>query len=251
MKYACLLVDDNPIELDALEFFVKKIDQLQVVARCSSAIEALQILNTTSVDIVFSDIDMPDLKGIDMIRTLKQPPVFVLVSSHSEYALESYELDVADYMLKPLDFVRFVKGANKAIEICNTRKQLNDKKQDASSENFNTADDHFMIRADNNYLKIRFSDIEYIESMSNYSKIYTADDKVHIVLVSLKRIEDALPATKFMRIHRSFIIPQGKIEEIKPAELRIGKHLIPIGASYREALMRDAVNHHLLSRNEE
>ncbi|MES2779949.1 MAG: LytTR family DNA-binding domain-containing protein [Bacteroidota bacterium] len=251
MKYACLLVDDNLIELDALEHFVKKTDQLQIVARCNSAIEALQILNTTEVDIVFSDIDMPDLKGIDMIRTLKNPPVFVLISAHAEYALESYELDVADYMLKPIDFIRFLKAANKAMEICNTRKQLSEKPQVGSAENFNPAEDHFMIRTDNNYLKIRFNDIEYIESMSNYSKIYTADDKVHIVLVSLKRIEEALPPAKFMRVHRSFIIPQSKIEEIKPTELRIGKHLIPIGASYKDALMRNAVNQHLLSRNEE
>ena len=147
--------------------------------------------------------------------------------------------------------VRFLKAANKAIEICNTRQQISKKQGEDAIENISTASDHFMIRSDNNYLKIRFSDIEYIESMSNYSKIYTADGKVHTVLLSLKRIEEALPQSKFMRVHRSFIIPQEKIDEIKPTELRIGKHVIPIGASYKEALMREAVNHNLLTRNEE
>lgn len=249
MKLHCILVDDNPIELDGLESLIRKIDQLHIEACCHNAIEAMNIVRTRPVDIVFSDIDMPDLKGIDLIRSLANPPVFVLVSSHTEYALEGFELDVADYVLKPYDFARISKAAGKAIEICMMRKMLHERKQEATEDSLSRADDHFMIRTENSYLKVRFEEISYIESMSNYSKIYTESDKCHIVLVSLKKVEELLPADSFMRIHRSFIIPLKRIEEIRPTEVLIGKQAVPLGTSYRQALLEQVVNNKLLNRS--
>lgn len=248
MKFSCLLVDDDPIALDGLEVFARKLDTLHIEALCSNAVEAIAILQQKHIDIVFSDIEMPDISGTELIRSLKNPPVFVLISSHPEYALEGFELNVADYLLKPVDLARFLKAANRAVEICRLQKKEKEYPE-TGEEGFGKQDDHFVIKSDNNYVKIRYTDILFIESLGNYSKLFVGPEKYHLALISLKKLEDHLPEN-FIRVHRSYLVPLDKITEIRQGELMVQTIPVPVGLSFKAALLEKVVHQKLISREE-
>jgi two-component system, LytTR family, response regulator len=245
--YSCLVVDDNMLERDVMELFLRKVPALQVVAVCENGLDALGVLESESVDIVFSDIEMPELTGISLLKSLKKAPVFVFVSSHSEYALDSYNLDVIDFMVKPVTFERVLKSAQKAIEYIELKRSA---ATQTLPEHTATRDDHFFIRESNDLVRLQYADVAYIESMGNFSKIFTTADKRHITLVNLKNLEAQLPPAHFTRIHKQYIINHDHISAISAEEIRIAdRFVLPLSQSFRQELLEKVVNRNIVTRS--
>ncbi len=245
-KIKCIIADDNIIDRDLLEMHLSKLPQFEIVATCKDGFEAQQVVSAQDIDVVFSDIDMPVLNGINFLKTLKKAPVFIFVSSHSEYAVESYNLDVIDFIVKPATFERLLKSANKAIEY------LDLKSAPPATQGATTLekDNYFFIRESNDLVKLHFEDVAYIESMGDFSKIFTLQDKKHITLVSLKNLEQQLPPEFFSRIHKQYIINHNHISAISNDELTIaGKHLLSLSPSYRLTLLDKVVNKKIVTRH--
>lgn len=244
--YNCLIVDDNVMERDVMALYLGKVPDLSVVAVCENGLEALKAIETTDIDIVFSDIEMPDLTGFSLLRSLKKAPVFVFVSSHGEYALESYNLDVIDFMVKPVTFERVLKSAGKAMEYIS----LKSAHGALPHGDYTAKDDHFFIRESNDLVKLHYADVAYIESMGNFSKIFTTADKRHITLVNLKNLEAQLPASRFTRIHKQYIINHDHISAISAEEIRIAdRFVLPLSQSFRQELLDKVVNPNVITRN--
>ncbi len=238
-KYTCLIADDSLLDRDAVEMYVGKIDNLQIEAVCKDGLEASAVLKQKDIDIVFSDIDMPDLSGMELKQSLQQASVFIFISSFAEYAAESYSLDVIDFIVKPVTLPRLIKATNKAIEYIELKKKAADSTETATPSLQNTSD-YFYIKEDNNYTRINNADLLFVESMGNFSKLQMTEQKKHITLVSLKNMEEQLPAAKFMRIHKQYIINLQHLVSLTPngeVKLTQGEPL-PVGAAYKTALMQ-------------
>lgn len=245
--YRCLIVDDNMMERDILEMFLAKIPGMEVVSVCENGLEALEAISVQEPDIVFSDIEMPDLTGFGLLKSLKHAPVFVFISSHGEYALESYNLDVIDFMVKPVTFERLLRAVNKATEYIQLKKAAADQ---PPLDTYTGRDDHFFIRESNDLVKLLYADVAYIESMGNFSKIFTTKDKRHITLVNLKNLEAQLPASCFTRIHKQYIINHDHISAISAEEIRVAdKFVLPLSQSFRQELMDKVVNRNIVTRS--
>jgi len=247
MKYNCLIVDDNEIERDAIEMHLKKIPSLNILAVCSSGIEASQILASTSVDIVYSDIDMPELSGMDLLKSLKKQPLFIFITSFSEYAAESFNLDALDFIVKPATFERILKATNKAIEYLELKKLVGKDiihdEQPASEE-----DNHFFFRETKGITKLKYDDVIYIESMGDFSKLFTSIDK-HVILVSLKNLEKQLPAKLFARVHKQYIININHITTLTNHEVHLDHNFtVPISSTNRQELLEKSIDKKILSR---
>jgi two-component system LytT family response regulator len=255
MSYRCLVADDNLIDRDLIIKYLSKIDNIQVVAACTDGREAANILAHESVDILFSDIDMPYLSGMGLVKSLKQSPVVVFITSHVEYAIEGFNLDVVDFVVKPLTFDRFYKSVNKAVEYLSFKKTFNDK-NDIGNEgvhdiNENIGAEHFFIKETNGITRIHYSEVLYIESMGDYSKIFTSGGK-HITLVSLKNMEKQLPGHLFKRIHKQYMVNLDHIVTITSSEVLLSdKQSIPISAVARQEVIDRLVNNRVLSRTAE
>lgn len=247
-KYNCLIADDNLIDRDVMEMYIGKIDILHIKSICENGIEAAAAINLMDIDIVFSDIDMPDLSGLELKKSLQQSPVFIFISSFAEYAVESYNLDVIDFIVKPVTLQRLLKATNKAIEYIELKK-----KAAAGEDNITTVpratENHFFIKEDNNYTRIDKANLLYIESMGNFSKLHTVQ-KNHITLLSLKNMEQQLSEGMFKRVHKQYIINLQHIVSINASEgelnLSNGEN-IPIGAAYKTSLL-DIINKNILLR---
>ena len=246
-KYKCIIADDSLMELDIMEMLVSKIGRLEIVAVCENGLQAQQVLTAQHIDIVFSDINMPELSGISLLKSLRNAPVFIFVSGHPEYAAESYDMDVIDYIVKPVTLERVLKSANKAIEYLDLKNPLIlPKPAHAPLAN----DDYFFIRESNDLIKLHFEDVAYIESMGDFSKIYTTDDKRHITLVNLKNLEIQLPTAGFTRIHKQYIVNHHHITAISTDELVVnGKHTLPLSQSLRQGLLDKVVNKKMVTRH--
>ncbi len=245
-KYKCLIADDSEMERDVMQMHLEKIAQLDIVALCENGLIAQQVLSSHEIDIVFSDIDMPELSGIGLLKSLKKPPVFIFVSSHPEYAVESYNLDVIDFVVKPVTLERILKAANKAIEYLELKNHSGSKHESAILED----DDYFFIRESNDLVKLHFEEVAYIESMGDFSKIFTVDDKRHITLVSLKNLEMQLPATCFTRIHKQYIVNHNHISAISVDELIVNnKYNLPLSQSLRQGLLDKVVSNKIVTRH--
>ncbi len=244
--YKCLITDDDMMARDALGMYLAKIPQLEVVAVCENGLDALQALGEQEVDIVFSDIEMPELTGFNLLKTLKKAPVFVFISSHGEYAVESYNLDVIDFIVKPVTFERLLKAVNKATEYLGMKQAYA-----GSTGSVETgADDHFYIRESNDLVKLLYDNVAYVESMGNFSKIFTVDNKRHITLVNLKNLEEQLPSAHFTRIHKQYIINHKHISAITAEEIRItDKFVLPLSQSFRQQLMDKVVSKNIVTRS--
>jgi len=227
-----IIVDDEPLALDILETFIEKMPDLRLVTRCNNALEAHEALKNNSIDIMFLDIQMPQLTGIDFVKTLANPPMVIFTTAYSEYAVEGFELDAVDYLLKPIAFERFTKSVNKAIEKM--------KSQSAEISSINEEDGFFFVKADKKFIKVNFDDILYIEGLKDYVIIRQDTTRV-ITLQTMKSLEAKLPSTVFRRIHRSYILNINKIKAVVGNMVEIvekgqAKH-IPIGKNYRDALL--------------
>lgn len=245
--YKCLIAEDNLLDRDAIALYLSKIDNLSIEAVCSNGLEAAAVLQQKEIDIVFSDIDMPGLSGIELIQSLKQPPVFIFISAYPEYAAESFNLDVIDFIVKPVTLARLMKAAHKAIEYIELKKNSTGNVQQPIIAPENNAA-HFFIKENSDYTRIDIPDLLYIESMGNFSKLHTLQKK-HIVLVSLKNIEPQLPTGNFIRIHKQYIINKQQMISLSSdgaVQLSSGHH-IPVGDMYKAALM-EFINKRVLVR---
>jgi DNA-binding LytR/AlgR family response regulator len=251
--YKCLIAEDNLLDRDAIKMHLAKIDHLAIEAICSNGLEAAAVLRQQQIDIVLSDIDMPGLSGMELIKSLEHPPVFIFISSYPEHAAESYSLDVIDFIVKPISLARLVKAANKAIEYIELKKNIAGQNtglpntQQAASAPLDTSD-HFFIKENSDYTRIDTAGLLYIESMGNFSKLHTLQKK-YVTLVSLKNVESQLPAAGFMRIHKQYIINlQHMLSLSSEGEVQLSSgHNIPVGDMYKAALL-DLVNKKVLVR---
>jgi two-component system LytT family response regulator len=257
MKFKVLIVEDNILERDSLALKIKKIDSLQLKASLEDGMHAVAYLKEHEIDIVFSDIDMPDLSGIELLKSIKNPPVFIFISSHPEHAAESFELDVIDYIVKPLKMERLIKATDKAIEYINAKKKLLPEKQVVAQapagnpEFIRTidAEEYFFIKEKNAHVKINMGEVLYIESMGDFSKIITTGSKSHFILVSLKNLEKQLPERLFMRVHKQYIINLLHISNISTADIKLsGNITIPLSSAYRQLLLDNVVAKKTLTR---
>jgi two-component system, LytTR family, response regulator len=233
MTINCLIVDDEPPARDVLRRYVEELPILKLCGECANAIQALGFLQQQSIDLIFLDIRMPQLNGIDFLKTLKHPPKIIFTTAYSEYALEGYELDVVDYLMKPIRFDRFLKAVNKAFPV-------NDLKQTFSEpllQHDKGIGAFVYFRADRKMVKVLLNDILYIESMKDYVKVFTNSNTL-ITKQSISSVETMLPEKKFVRTHRSYIVSIDKIKSFTNEVLEIGKVEIPIGKLYRNSVLR-------------
>jgi DNA-binding LytR/AlgR family response regulator len=228
----CLAIDDEVLALDLIEDNIRKIPFLELVKRCKNAFEAMEILQNEKIDILFLDIQMPDITGIQFLKSLQEKPLVIFTTAYEKYALEGFELDVIDYLLKPFSFDRFLKAVNKAKDY------LHLKEKTASPEagtGLRSPAGYLFVKADYKLVKIDFDEILYIEGLKDYIKIYTGEKPV-LTLLSLKSIEEKLPPADFVRVHRSYIVAVKKIRFIRRNFIHIGNKEIPVSENYKEQL---------------
>ncbi len=231
MNIRCMIVDDEHLARTLLEEYVKKLPHLELVATCKNPLEAMEVLQHEAVDLMFLDIQMPELTGVEFLKSMRIKPSVIFTTAYSEYALEGYQLDVIDYLVKPFPFERFVKAVNKASELIRLKKMAEEQRP------AQVMDEHIVVHADRKIYKIRLDDIKYIEGLKEYVSYFTEEKRI-IALESLKRLEKILPSDRFMRVHRSYIVPFGRIKIMEGNQLEIGGKLIPVGRSYREEVLK-------------
>lgn len=245
----CIIVDDEPLALEVLKNYIEKIPFLNLLGQYTDAIEALTNINKYSVDIVFCDIEMPDINGLQFVESIKNSmrPMFVMVSAHDKYAIEGFNLDAIDYLLKPFSFSRFLKTSQKILDYHTTHNSKIDFEAEPISEGEETRDFIF-VKSNNKLLKITFSNIVYIESLSDYIKIHTEDSARSVLsLSSLKNMEEMLPANQFKRIHRSYIVSLSKIKAIENRRVLVGTNVaLPVSNSYYDNLYNSFIQSNVL-----
>ncbi|NMB73384.1 MAG: response regulator transcription factor [Bacteroidales bacterium] len=229
----CMIVDDEPPAQDVIEEFVSKVPFLQLIARCSSAFEAIEVMEKNQIDLIFLDIHMPNASGIDFLQSLIQKPLFIFTTAYSEHALEGFNLNAVDYLLKPIPFDRFLKAVMKARDLYNIRKRV-DPFLTTDQKKFFEDKEFLYIRCDYQLIKIRLVDIQYIEGLKDYVKIYTSNPKPYITLISLKMLSEKLPGDIFFRVHRSFIISVLYLRTLTKNRILISSKWIPVSENYRE-----------------
>jgi len=222
----CIAIDDEPLALRQIADYIKKTLFLELVGKCESAITAFGLLESTPVDLLYVDINMPDLSGMDFVKTLENPPKIVFVTAYSEYALEGFRVDALDYLLKPISYVDFLRSANKVKSWFDTHKQ--------KSVEVKSSKEFLFIKSDYKMLRINFDDIKYIEGMSEYIRIHLMNAKPVMTLLSMKSIEEILPSELFMRVHRSYIVNLSKILVIERNRIIFdGNIYIPVSDQYK------------------
>lgn len=232
MKIKCLLVDDEPIALDILAGYVSRVDVLELVGRCPSAVEAFSVLQSKPVDLLFLDIQMPQLSGLDLLRTLPHPPRTVITSAYRDYALDGYELDVLDYLIKPIPFERFMKAVGKVLT--NQPVRYDGRVPLAPVP---AGDEPFVfVKADRKLVRVNLGDILWLESLRDYVKITTPDGEI-LTRQTINYYEELLPTDQFLRIHRSFIVAVARIKAVTETRLDVPGQTLPIGRNYKQQVL--------------
>ena len=224
----CIIVEDEVLAQDVIKNHLQKVDRFELVGVYRTAPEALEALNTKEIDVMFLDIRLPGMNGLNFLRSLSNPPLIVLTTAYSEYALESYEFNVIDYLLKPISFERFSKTINKIADGKLFTQVINDQDR--------LPGDHIFIKSNSKLFKVNFSEIIYIEGMKDYLKIHTAEYTL-ITHQTMNDIEKILPSPKFMRVHKSYIVAVSHIKAIYGNSVEMEKATIPIGINYKEKVM--------------
>jgi len=224
----CIIVEDETLAQDVIKDHLKKIKEFELVGIYRNALEAMEALRSNEVDVMFLDIYLPGMTGLDMLRSLPDPPLVVLTTAYAEYALESYEFSVIDYLLKPISFERFSKAVNK----------IKDGRlfSQAGKDQARSSQDHIFIKSNNKFFKVNFSEITYIEGMKDYLKIHTSEYTL-VTHQTMNEMEKLLPASQFIRVHKSYIIALAQIKTIYGNSIELGKTTIPIGINYKENVM--------------
>ncbi len=226
----CLIVDDEPLAIDVLRDYIAQVPQLELVTTCQDAMQAFQVLNEQQVDLVFLDIEMPEINGIDFIKSLAQPPAIILTTAYREYALESYEIEVVDYLLKPVSFKRFFKSITKYLKSIDapTTKQI-------AVTPTPKGKGSIYVYSNKKNIKVHFEEMLYLESIKDYIRIHTSERTI-ISKDTISRYEELLP-NSFLRIHRSYIVNTSKITAFTAHDIEIEDKEIPIGTSYKKAVI--------------
>jgi len=239
MILKCIAVDDEPLALDIIADYVAKVPFLELVKRTESAIEAMQIVQEGNIDLVFLDIQMPELTGIQFLKIAGNKASYILTTAYSQYALESYDLNVSDYLLKPIAFDRFYK----AVEKVRNQHQKQESPMPVVPEPVATPttaspiQDFIFVKTEHKIQKIELDDILYIEGLKDYISIFTKNERV-ITLQNMKKMEETLPKNDFIRVHKSYIIAVDKIESIERSRIAIAGKTIPVGDTYRDAFFK-------------
>ncbi|MFH1050949.1 MAG: LytTR family DNA-binding domain-containing protein [bacterium] len=226
----CIAVDDEPLALDIIEDYIKKIEFLELEAKCTSALEALQILKEKPVDLIFLDIQMPDLSGFEMLESLTKNPLVIFTTAYDDYAVESYNYNAIDYLIKPFSFSRFLKAIDKAHE------HLASQKVKIGSGKNGKKLDFIFVNADSKNVKIFLDNILFLKGLSDYIELHTVEKK-YIIRDNLKDVEQMLSPSDFTRVHKSYIVSISKIDFVEGNIIKIGDEEIPIGRSYRNILL--------------
>jgi DNA-binding LytR/AlgR family response regulator len=227
-KISCIAVDDEPPALQLIEKYIRAIPALHLAGTCANAVDALVLLQDNSIDLIFLDIQMPHILGTDFMRTLSNPPKVIFTTAFRKFAIEGFDLDAVDYLLKPISFERFLKGVNKVMKLNLSVGENNFFEKAPEKENENN---FIYLRADRKNIKINLDDLIFIESLKNYIKVVTKD-KIIVTKHSISNLEENLPSS-FIRIHRSFIIAKNKIESFTHDFIQIGKYELPVSRTYR------------------
>lgn len=224
----CIAVDDEPLALEILEEYILNTPCLELVAMYTNPIEAIQKINEGGVDLVFLDIQMPEITGIDFIRIVKGKTQIILTTANSQYAFEGYELDVVDYLLKPISPDRFQRAVQKIENML--EKEMSSLSSNHSPEEAN--EEFVFVKSENKIIRVDFDSILYIEGLKDYISIYTTQERI-VTLLGMKKMEDLLPSKRFLRVHRSYIVPLDKIDKVDKSRIHIGEVVIPVGETFR------------------
>lgn len=229
-RISCIIVDDEPLARAGLEDYVRQIEFLELKATCKNAMEANTFLNQNQVDLLFLDIEMPKLSGMAFLRSLPNSPAVIFTTAYAQYALEGYNFNVIDYLLKPISFERFLQASNKALQLLNKQSE---------------EENHIFVKTDKQLVKINISDVLFVESMQNYVVFHTNTDKT-MTLASMKSLTDWLPKKYFIMVHRSYLVAKSKVEAVIGNQLLIGEHKIPISTRMRKQVLEQLTKDRLL-----
>jgi two-component system LytT family response regulator len=232
----CVIIDDEPLAREGIASYVKEIDFLNLIETCENPVELIKLLDRHPVELIFLDIQMPKMNGLDFLKAVQNPPMVIITTAFPAYALEGFQLNVLDYLLKPITFDRFFKSVSKARDYY----QLLTKTVDPGPDKDKPVADYFFIKCGSKYEKIQFGDILYVEGMQNYITIYTRKGK-YVTLLYLKNLEENLDSKSFIRVHKSYIVSIDKIEGIEGNEIFIQSHRIPISRNCREQVIEQVV----------
>lgn len=238
MKLNCVIVDDEPLARKGLKEYIGDVDFLTLAAEYDSPLKAMEKLNDEPVHLLFLDIQMPKINGIEFFKTLQHAPPVVFTTAYPQYALDGFDVNALDYLVKPISFDRFLKAAMKAKEFYEVRQQ------NSANE---TGGEYFFIKADNRLVKIAFADILYAEALQNYVTIHTVDKK-YMTYLTFKSMEEYLPVDKFIKTHKSYIVAAAKIDSIEGNDIRIGNMHIPISRNEKDAVMEKLLKGRFLKR---
>jgi len=234
MKTRCLIVDDEPLARDLMRSHINKLENFQIVAECGDAMKALHELRSQPVDLMFMDIQMPQITGIEFLKTLRNAPKVIITTAYREYAIEGFELDVVDFLLKPITFERFLKSVNKYYQT-NTE-EVRSQPNEISVIGSNTDDEFIYVKENKKVIKVHLHDILYIEGLSEYVQIHTEKRKI-VTKNSMNNMASKLPDPGFMRIHKSYIVSLSKIQAFTSSIIEIPGKRLPIGRSYKNAVI--------------
>ncbi|WDF81220.1 LytR/AlgR family response regulator transcription factor [Mucilaginibacter sp. AW1-7] len=224
----CLIIDDEPLALDLLEDNLKHVHSIQIAARCRNAGEAILAMQKEQIDLIFCDIYMPGINGLQLIKSLTQRPMVIFVTAYEKFALEGFELDVIDYLVKPVPLDRFLKACHKAIDLFELRRSYVPQP---------VVKNYFFLHADYNLIKISFDQVEYIEGLKDYVKVhFTNQQKPVLSRISLKAVELQLPAEQFFRVHKSFVVNLQHVSQLRRARIKLINTEVPLSDSYREVI---------------
>jgi DNA-binding LytR/AlgR family response regulator len=229
----CVIIDDEPLAVELLEDFVRKIDSLELISTFNNAIDAVSFINQNNVDLIFLDIQMPHFSGIDFLNTIEKKPLVIFTTAFSDYAVEGFNLGAVDYLVKPIPFHRFLKSVVRAQQILNPSTAIQTISENTTAPELEQ--DFMFVRAEYENIKMNFSDILFIEGLKDYVKIYTTDNKFTLTLISLIKLENLLSSKGFSRIHRSYIINIKHVKSIQKNKVLISDKRIPISESYKNA----------------
>lgn len=237
MNIRCAIIDDEYLAREYIKEYVAKIPFLELEGDYNSPMKAMSSLQEGKIDLIFLDIQMPDISGLDFLRSLESKPYVILTTAYKEFALEGYELDVTDYLLKPFSFDRFLKAVNKVHQAMQYKGEASGSSS-GEEEKTDFKADYLVIRADRKYYKINYEDLIYIEGQKAYVTFHSEDKKRITALASLKELEEKLPAGQFIRIHRSYIVSVKKIDALEGNQLEVKGEKLPVGKNYREEVAK-------------
>ncbi|GAB3867638.1 LytTR family DNA-binding domain-containing protein [Hymenobacter segetis] len=242
--FSCLVLDDDLLVRDLAAGFVEQIPSLVLAGSYDDPLPAFEHLARSPVDLLITDIELPRLNGLDLVRALRQPPLVIFMTSHPQYALPTYDLDAVDFLVKPLRFDRFLRAIDKALLLLRASSAPTENTPPPLADT-----DAFFIRTEFQYLKLRYADVAYVEAMRDFVKVHLLDGTVHITLVSLKHMEEQLPAALFVRTHRSFLVNARHIAAVTAQDVRVGKVDVPLGHTFRDGVLAQVVQQRLLTRH--